>query len=160
MPGRFLVTGSAFALVASMSFATQAAGPATKRAKAPGTITVSGCVERASDVLGDSGSGQFVLARSHGGPARSVGTPAGKVYRLNGSESDLSSALGNRVVITAQVSDARSAGMSTDRPVGTSGASPSTAADSTPKAGKAANAPELQVQSVRNTDGACPAGWQ
>ena len=92
MTSRLLIFGVAAALATSTSIAAQT-GADTAR-----SVTITGCVERASDVLGDKAESGFVLVHSRGGRGGEQLSPnSGRVFQLDpGSErSDLASELGS-----------------------------------------------------------------
>jgi hypothetical protein len=152
MTSRLLIFSAAAALAASTSIAAQT-GADTAR-----SVTITGCVERASDVLGDKAESGFVLAHSRGGRGGEQLSPnSGRVFQLDsGSErSDLASELGYRVSITGQVA---SAAADQARPTGTSGQSGAQKTDRA-SGGGSDEPPTVTVKSVKRTEGPCPAGW-
>jgi hypothetical protein len=154
MTNRSLIFSVAAALAISTPIAAQS--PTTSDARAGRTVKITGCVERASDVVGDKGGSGLVLAHSRGGRAGKQLTPrSGRVYQLDpsGDESALTAELGYRVSVTGQIASAQS---SSSAATGTAGSGTTRATDRT-NAGE--QLPTLVVKSVERTPGACPAGW-
>ncbi len=145
---------------AALAVSTPTIAQSTKSAGDQGgrTVTLTGCVERASDVLGETGESGYVLAHTHGTRAgKQVSPESGLVVRLDatGAQADLAKELGYRVSATGQLSttgtSSRGAG-----PTGTAGSGTPSA---TASAGTADGLPTLTVTSVTRTEGECPAGW-
>jgi hypothetical protein len=134
------------------------------------TVTVTGCIERASQsAIGTSGSAsttgamesaKFVLTNVTAGTSGTAETPTAapspaattaSTYRLDGDDSKLSPHVGHKVEITGRVpSSAASMNPSDERKEANPGA---------PLAGGAssqANAPKLKVDSVKMISETCP----
>jgi hypothetical protein len=153
MRSRLLILSAAAALAVSTPIAAQSTKSSDEHAGR--TVKLTGCVERASDVLGQQGESGYVLAHSQGGRSGvKVSPQSGRVFQLDASSEDskLTQQLGNRVTITGQVSSPRTPSSAT---AGTSGREVPRATDRA----STEHLPTLTVTSVKQTPGACPAGW-
>jgi hypothetical protein len=147
-------------VAAALAVSTPIAAQSTKSAggREGRTVKVTGCVERASDVLGEQGESGYVLAHTRGARVgKQLSPQSGLVVRLDpsGAQVDLANELGYRVSVTGRLStegaSPRGAG-----PIGTAGSDTPRA---TGTAGKADSLPTIIVTSVTRTEGHCPAGW-
>ena len=145
MTTRLYVTATA-AFVWSAGLLAQPPGAAPKSADS--RITVTGCVERADQVTGNTAtttvdSLSFVLIKPRADkPTGTSGTAASdaaaqpdRMYRLDGKLEELNPHVGHKVEI---------AGMVAETPTAPAGATSST------------NAPRLKVESIRMIEPACP----
>jgi hypothetical protein len=158
----------------TVAFAQQAGQPSPGAGTAPGgQITVTGCIQREADYRqakdagkgGAAGTGvgagnEFILSnasvKSGGEPAGAVGTTgsAAATYELTGSgEGQAAEFVGKRVEITGRLKAAETS--ASGKPTGgaTAGQPPS-GVDAT---SKDLQLRELEVSSVKEATGACPA---
>jgi hypothetical protein len=147
MTTRLFVTAAA-AFVWSAGLLAQAPAPGSSQKSADSRITVTGCVERADQMAGNTAtttvdSLSFVLIKPQADkPTGTSGTVASdtaaqpdRMYRLDGKLEELNPHVGHKVEI---------AGMVAEAPTAPAGATSAT------------NAPRLKVESIRMLDPTCP----
>jgi|SRR5262245_2395384 len=168
-----IATATAAFLAASLAAAAQTPPPTTpqtppSRTSSADTVTVTGCVQPSStassstsstatsSTASSSMSASYILANATMGPSSpgtttgttgttssTASSSAGKTYNLMGSDSDLKKHVGHKVEVTGKLESS-----SSESPTATTGA-----ASRDPNA----NAPKLQVSSVKMISADCSA---
>lgn len=157
--GWLTVTAFAVALAAAPLAAEDASAQRSARADQKGDqkVTVTGCVERADQVISRENLGttvdslSFVLVKAEEGTAQARQAPAadadqkglGKAYRLNVDRDTMNPHVGHRVEIVGWI-----ARTTADAPVGTSGGA-------APGADPGAETPLLKVETVKMLASTC-----
>ena len=148
----FWLTCAAAVCAVTTGLATQEPGASTK-AKGK-TVTVSGCVQRATETgttgtTGTSGTAaKFELTNAaFAGSAASEATgtsgTAAKTYRLDATDTQLAAHINHKVEVTGTLEEGPASGATAEAPAGTTGSA-------------RAATPRLKVESVKMVAATCP----